>query len=91
MGLLAGRFSAHTLLAGEHPSAPPPPTTALGALLNHITQGADAATFQPMNVNFGQFPPFPERIGKAMRKQAYCRRALADVDGWLSATGIAAE
>ncbi len=89
MGLLAGRFAADEL-AGR-PSTPPPPTSALGALLNHITQGADAATFQPMNVNFGLFPPFPERIGKSERKQAYCRRALADLEGWLSAAVVAAE
>jgi len=89
MGLLAGRFTADAL-AGRSP-APPPPTTALGALLNHITQGADAATFQPMNVNFGLFPPLPTRAGKAMRKQAHCRRALADLDGWLSQTRAAAE
>ncbi|MFP6731016.1 MAG: methylenetetrahydrofolate--tRNA-(uracil(54)-C(5))-methyltransferase (FADH(2)-oxidizing) TrmFO [Alphaproteobacteria bacterium] len=84
MGLLAGRFATGRL-------APPPPTTALGALLNHITQGADAATFQPMNVNFGLFPPHPERVKKALRKQAYCQRALTDMDGWLSAATIAAE
>ena len=89
MGLLAGRFTADS--RARRPSSRPPLTTALGALLNHITQGADAATFQPMNVNFGLFPPFPERIKKSERKQAYCRRALADMDGWLSATNIAAE
>ena len=89
MGLLAGRFAADAR-AGR-PSLPPPPSTALGALLNHITGGADATSFQPMNVNFGLFPPFPERIRKSMRKQAYCRRALADMDGWLSASSLAAE
>ena len=89
MGLLAGRFTADS--RARRPSSRPPLTTALGALLNHITQGADAATFQPMNVNFGLFPPFPERIKKSERKQAYCRRALADMDGWLSGTNIAAE
>ena len=90
MGLLAGRFAVDTL-AGRQPSPPPPPTTALGALLNHITQGADADSFQPMNVNFGLFPPLAQRLGKAQRKQAYCRRALADIDGWLSKTRAAAE
>src|ERR1700741_1423191 len=52
-----GRFAA-----AERPGrarAAPPPTTALGALLGHITGGADARTFQPMNVNFGLFPPLP--------------------------------
>jgi methylenetetrahydrofolate--tRNA-(uracil-5-)-methyltransferase len=89
MGLLAGRFAADAR-AGR-PSITPPPSTALGALLNHITGGADATSFQPMNVNFGLFPPFPERIRKSDRKQAYCRRALADMDGWLSASSLAAE
>src|SRR5690242_17578624 len=54
IGLLAGRFAAAELLG--RPPAPPPPTTAFGALLGHITGGADARTFQPMNVNFGLFP-----------------------------------
>ena len=54
IGLLAGRFAAAEL-RGEVCEAPPP-TTALGALLGHITGGADAKTFQPMNVNFGLFP-----------------------------------
>ena len=68
--------------------APPPPTTALGALLNHVTGGADAETFQPMNCNFGLFPPLETPgIGKPLkgtaRKQALAHRALADLDTWL--------
>ncbi|TMJ14579.1 MAG: methylenetetrahydrofolate--tRNA-(uracil(54)-C(5))-methyltransferase (FADH(2)-oxidizing) TrmFO, partial [Alphaproteobacteria bacterium] len=55
IGLLAGRFAAAEL-AGEA-LAPPPLETALGALLGHITGGADASAYQPMNVNFGLFPP----------------------------------
>src|SRR3546814_20678507 len=55
IGLLAGRFAAAEL-AG-HTLAAPPPATALGALLGHITGAAEAATYQPMNVNFGLFPP----------------------------------
>jgi methylenetetrahydrofolate--tRNA-(uracil-5-)-methyltransferase len=62
--------------------AAPPATTALGALLGHITRGADAATFQPMNVNFGLFPPLDGRVGKGERKPALARRALADLDAW---------
>ena len=65
---------------------PPPPTTAFGALLAHITGGADARSFQPMNVNFGLFPEFPKtaRIRGRDRKQAMARRALEDVDVWLA-------
>ncbi len=85
IGLLAGRFAAAD--AAGAAIAPPPPTTALGALLGHITGGAAAETFQPMNVNFGLFPPLPA-TGKrgpkgADRKQALARRALADLDAWL--------
>ena len=68
----------------------PPPTTALGALLAHVTGGANAATFQPMNVNFGLFPPLLGKIRKDSRAEAYTTRALADLDGWLSETKKAA-
>ena len=57
--------------------------TALGALLGHITGGADADTFQPMNVNFGLMPPLPERFRKADRKQAYTDRARVALAEWL--------
>lgn len=82
-GLLAGRFAADELLG--HALQKPPLTTALGALLSHITGGAQADTFQPMNVNFGLFPPFEKRVGKKDRKAAYCQRALADLDSWKGA------
>ena len=75
VGLLAGRFAAAEL-RGETPSAPPG-TTAMGALLNHITGGADASTFQPMNVNFGLFPPIEGNFRGKERKQAMAARALA--------------
>jgi methylenetetrahydrofolate--tRNA-(uracil-5-)-methyltransferase len=81
IGLLAGRFAAASV-RGET-VAPPPPTTALGALLTHITKGADAATFQPMNVNFGLFPPLDTRTRGKDRKKAMAHRALADFDTWL--------
>src|SRR6202012_4580965 len=55
IGLLAGRVAAAAALG--HVLAAPPPTTAFGALLGHITGGADEKTFQPMNVNYGLFPP----------------------------------
>lgn len=60
----------------------PPRTTALGALLAHVTGGANAATFQPMNVNFGLFPPLAGKVKKDNRPNAYCERALADLAQW---------
>ncbi len=88
MGLLAGRFASAEAL-GRAP-CPPPPETAHGALLAHVTCGAEAATFQPMNVNFGLFPPIETRAKgrKAARKQARAgamsERALAACDAWLA-------
>jgi len=84
MGLLAGRFAAAEIL-GEA-ITPPPGTTALGALISHITGGAEAKTFQPMNVNFGLFPPLETRIHRKERKPAMARRADADLKTWLSQT-----
>jgi len=81
VGLLAGRFAAAERQGGE-PSLPPA-TTALGALLNHITGGAEADSFQPMNVNFGLFPPLSDKVHKSQRKQAMSARALADLDSWI--------
>jgi methylenetetrahydrofolate--tRNA-(uracil-5-)-methyltransferase len=88
IGLLGGRFAAAEV-RGE-PANAPPGTTALGALLAHITRGADAATFQPMNVNFGLFPPLDQPVKKAERKRALARRALADLDAWLARPARAA-
>ena len=92
IGLLAGRFAATERLGKS--MAPPPATTALGALLGHITGGAEAETFQPMNINFGLFPPLTDvrggRRGKQDRKRAYCARALADLDDWLARPRAAA-
>jgi methylenetetrahydrofolate--tRNA-(uracil-5-)-methyltransferase len=78
IGLLAGRFAAGL-------NTPPPPTTAFGALLAHITGGADAKTFQPMNVNFGLFPELKGARGKD-RKKAMSARALTDLAAWLNAS-----
>ncbi|WP_294194444.1 methylenetetrahydrofolate--tRNA-(uracil(54)-C(5))-methyltransferase (FADH(2)-oxidizing) TrmFO [uncultured Sphingomonas sp.] len=83
IGLLAGRFAAAEL-RGE-PLAPPPPETALGALLSHITGGAEADSYQPMNVNFGLFPPIPGRTKKADRKKMYTDRARTALAAWLAA------
>ncbi|MBX3561890.1 MAG: methylenetetrahydrofolate--tRNA-(uracil(54)-C(5))-methyltransferase (FADH(2)-oxidizing) TrmFO [Sphingomonas sp.] len=82
IGLLAGRFAAAEL-AGKA-LVPPPPTTALGALLGHITGGAEAENYQPMNVNFGLFPPVEGRSKKAERKKRYTDRARADLTDWLA-------
>ena len=82
IGLIAGRFAAAELRGRRLP--PPPPTTALGALLGHLTGGADAVSYQPMNVNFGLFPPVEGRARKADRKKLYTTRARADLSAWLA-------
>ena len=85
MGLLAGRLAVAQILG--QPSSPPPPTTATGALVTHITGGAEAKTFQPMNVNFGLFPPVEGlkggRRGRRDRYKAYTDRAKEDWQAWL--------
>lgn len=89
MGLLAGRLSAATILGRALPAVPA--TTATGALVTHITGGAEAKTFQPMNVNFGLFPPVEGlkggRRGRRDRYKGYTDRAKADWTGWLGAAG----
>ncbi|USI73020.1 methylenetetrahydrofolate--tRNA-(uracil(54)-C(5))-methyltransferase (FADH(2)-oxidizing) TrmFO [Sphingomonas morindae] len=83
IGLLAGRFAAAELAGGALP--PPPTTTALGALLGHITGGAEADLYQPMNVNFGLFPALEGVPRKADRKALLSARAVADLAGWQGA------
>ncbi len=88
IGLLAGRFAAAECM--ERAISAPPPTTALGALLRHITLNADARSFQPMNVNFGLFPALESGHGKARaRKPDLSARALADLNSWLAANQVA--
>ena len=82
IGLLAGRFAAAELRGGA--MTPPPVETALGALLHHITGAAVAETYQPMNVNFGLFPPIPGRTKKADRKRLYTDRARAALAAWIN-------
>jgi len=85
MGLLAGRMAAAEILGRDLP--PPPPETATGALITHITGGAEAKTFQPMNVNFGLFPPIDAKGGRRGRKdryKAYTDRSKDAFTEWLS-------
>jgi methylenetetrahydrofolate--tRNA-(uracil-5-)-methyltransferase len=104
IGLLAGRFASAERLGRD--LAPPPPTTAFGALLGHITgghlsvEGEGPRSFQPMNVNFGLFPDIqvPKDPGRRLRgaekslarKRAMSARALADLDGWLGRSNASA-
>jgi methylenetetrahydrofolate--tRNA-(uracil-5-)-methyltransferase len=102
IGLLAGRLAAAERLGAG--LEPPPPTTALGALVAHITGGhLEGGAFQPMNINYGLLPPMdaprraddgrrlpPAERGRA-KKRLMSARALADLDGWLGASALAAE
>ncbi len=97
MGLLCGRFSAAERLGAD--VIAPLPTTAHGALLAHVTSGADDETFQPMNVNFGLFPALDEgamsgvkrKERKVARRQLTARRALVGIGRWCDDTTVAAE
>jgi len=103
MGLLTGRFAAAERL--DQPAAAPPATTAMGALVAHITGGhlpGGKRSFQPMNINFGLMPEIETpkmEDGKRLRgkekgrarKKAMALRALADLDGWLGTSRQAAE
>ena len=88
VGLMTGRFAAAESM-GNDPSIPPS-TTAMGAILSHISGGANSETFQPMNVNFGLFPPLKDvdergkRLRGRKRKQAMSIRALLDFDAWIN-------
>ena len=89
MGLLAGRMAAADITGRS--LAPVPVTTAMVALLDHITGGADAKTFQPMNVNFGLFPPVDAKGGRRGRRdryRAYTDRAKADWLAWLGTAAL---
>ncbi len=82
VGLLAALFTAAEV-KGET-LAPPPPDTALGALLHHITGGADAETYQPMNINFGLMPPIDgPKVKKPDRKKRYTARAREALSAWM--------
>ncbi|MBW0145105.1 methylenetetrahydrofolate--tRNA-(uracil(54)-C(5))-methyltransferase (FADH(2)-oxidizing) TrmFO [Sphingomicrobium clamense] len=85
VGLMAARFAAAEA-KGETFEAPPQ-ETAFGALLSHITGGAEAETYQPMNVNFGLFPPIEGKMKKANRRLKYTERARAAFADWAERTG----
>ncbi|HEX4181620.1 MAG TPA: methylenetetrahydrofolate--tRNA-(uracil(54)-C(5))-methyltransferase (FADH(2)-oxidizing) TrmFO [Caulobacteraceae bacterium] len=101
IGLIAGRLAAAERLG--RPLAPPPGTTAMGALIAHITSGhLDGGAFQPMNINYGLLPPIeaPKRSAEGRRlpavergrakKRLMGQRALADLDAWLGTPAQAA-
>jgi NAD(FAD)-utilizing enzyme possibly involved in translation len=85
IGLIAG-LSACFYLSGKK-MTPPPETTALGALLRYILH-ADQRTFQPMNINFGLFPPLPEKVPKKDRGRSFAQRALEALAGWKGEMGF---
>ena len=84
VGLMAGMMAAAEL--GGRAWAPPPRTSAMGALMAHITGDAEAESYQPMNVNFGLFPPLPD-VKKKQRKEVYTERAKGDFGAWLAESG----
>jgi methylenetetrahydrofolate--tRNA-(uracil-5-)-methyltransferase len=82
IGMMAGMMAAAELAGITLPQ--PPPTTALGALLGHITGEAVADDYQPMNVNFGLFAPLEGKVHKKERKLALTSRARTDLVAWIS-------
>ena len=86
IGLLAGRFAVAEILGRA--LTPPPADTALGALLGHVTGNVATADYQPMNVNFGLFPPLDE-VKKKQRKEAYTARARASLGAWMGEMELA--
>lgn len=80
VGLMAGLMLADEVLGRTQST--PPADTAMGALLAHITGGAEASTFQPMNVNFGLFPPLEDKVKKGDRPLAYTTRGLNSLKRW---------
>ena len=85
IGLLVGKLISK--LGSNKTSSPPPTTTALGALYNHLLNVKNIKNFQPMNVNFGLFEPLSDirggRKGRKIRYKAYTDRAKDDFKAWL--------
>lgn len=84
MGLIAG-INIHRYLKGKDLTAIPPKTTAIGALLHYISN-AGIKTFQPMNVNFGLFPPLSKKVPKKEKGEYFAARALSDLKKWKEET-----
>lgn len=86
VGLMAGMMAAAELVGRTWTA--PPRTTALGALLAHITGDAEAESYQPMNINFGLFPPVEPDVKKKQRNEAYTQRAKIDLAAWQGPTNF---
>ena len=84
IGLLAERFIAAEKMARS--PIPPPNTTALGALLQHVTTVGGSKSFQPMNINFGLFPQLDTKVPRRQRKPELSRRALEDLQIWIKSS-----
>jgi len=85
IGLLAGINGARLLQ--EKPPVIPPPETALGSLITHLTAG-NPKRFQPSNINFGLFPGLQQRVPKKFRGEKYAERALQALQEWRSEINI---
>lgn len=88
VGLMAGLMTSFEL--GGSTLMPPPATTALGALLGHITGDAHAEDYQPMNINFGLFAPVEGKVHKKERKAAMTSRARSDLASWMRENHLSA-
>ena len=87
MGLLAG-LNAALILEGKQ-LQPPPPATAIGALLHYITSPASATNFQPMNINFGILQHLPmKRMKKKEKHLLYVKRALQALNDWMNSQNL---
>ena len=86
VGLMAGIMAANELAGRAF--TPPPETTAFGALLHHITGDAEAESYQPMNINFGLFPPPEGKVHKKERKAFMTNRARAELERWMAEFGL---
>lgn len=84
MGILAGENAARKILG--QPLISPPKDTALGAMIQHLTDQTKR-DFQPSNINFGLFPPCPKGIKKKERKSFHAERAIKSIEGWIEEVG----
>jgi len=85
MGLIAGINGARLLK--NKPTVAPPPETAMGALINHLT-ATEPQRFQPSNINFGLFPPLGKKVPKKLRGERYAARAMTALTAWLDSEGM---